>query len=78
LRIARSELDTMPDKISESEESLSKLNLYWNKNVLIMGDLNDEPSDKSIMNYLRATPNSSLMTEWKDRPGAFENKGKAC
>jgi len=67
LTIPRSELDSIPDKIDESEESLFKLNLYWNKSVLVIGDLNDEPPDKSvIMSYLGATPNPSLLREWKD------------
>lgn len=65
LKIPSSEVEAMPDKLEENEEALSKLDLYWNKNVLVMGDLNDEPYDKSILNYLRATPNPSLLQEWR-------------
>ena len=31
-----------------------------------MGDLNDNPFDKSILNYLRATPDQNRMIEWKE------------
>jgi hypothetical protein len=49
----------------QSDESIAKLNERWNKNVLVMGDFNDQPFDKSIMNHLHATPDIEAMQEWK-------------
>jgi hypothetical protein len=41
-------------ELSDSEVSLHQLNHAWNRNILIMGDLNDEPWDRSVMESLRA------------------------
>jgi len=41
--------------LSNDESSLKKINDYWNKNVILMGDFNDEPFDRGIMNYLQAS-----------------------
>jgi len=34
--------------------TLQDLNDRWNRNVLVMGDLNDEPYDRSVLHYLLA------------------------
>jgi hypothetical protein len=49
----------------QSDECITKLDERWNKNVLVMGDFNDQPLDKSIMNHLYATPNAQAMKEWR-------------
>jgi hypothetical protein len=58
------DLKSMQDNL-QSDECIVKLNERWNKNVLVMGDFNDQPFDKSIMNHLHATPNAQAMKEWK-------------
>jgi endonuclease/exonuclease/phosphatase family metal-dependent hydrolase len=47
----------------QSDECIAKLNERWNKNVLVMGDFNDQPFDKSIMDHPHATPNAEAMKE---------------
>jgi hypothetical protein len=43
--------------------SLAKLNARWDQNVLVMGDLNDEPFDRSVFDYLKATKDLDLLEE---------------
>ena len=38
--------------LPNTAESLAHLNQLWNRNVLIMGDLNDEPYARSVLDYL--------------------------
>jgi hypothetical protein len=66
LKVSLDDLREMPTNVKENEESLAKLNQKWNKNVLIMGDLNDNPFDRSILNYLHATPDKNRLIEWKE------------
>ncbi|MEZ6124464.1 MAG: hypothetical protein R3C49_15000 [Planctomycetaceae bacterium] len=40
--------------LSDDDASLQRLNSAWNRNVLVMGDLNDEPWNRSVMEVLRA------------------------
>lgn len=40
-------------KLSDSEVSLHRLNEAWDRNVLVMGDLNDEPWNRSVMDVLK-------------------------
>jgi hypothetical protein len=49
----------------QTDECIAKLNERWNKNGLVMGDFNDQPFDKSIMNHLHAIPNPEAMKEWR-------------
>lgn len=35
--------------------TLAELNRVWNRNVLLMGDFNDEPFNRSVLNYLQAS-----------------------
>lgn len=58
------ELQSMQDNL-QTDECIAKLNERWNKNVLVMGDFNDQPFDKSIMNHLHAIPNPEAMKEWR-------------
>ena len=37
-----------------------------NKNVLVMGDLNDNPYDRSVLNYLHATSDKNRLIDWKE------------
>jgi Endonuclease/Exonuclease/phosphatase family len=64
LKYQADELKFMQDNL-QSDESIAKLNERWNKNVLVMGDFNDQPFDKSIINHLHATPNAQAMKEWR-------------
>lgn len=41
-------------QLKDDDASLGKLNQAWNRNVLIMGDLNDEPWDRSVLETLGA------------------------
>jgi hypothetical protein len=66
LKVSLEELKEMPNNLKDDEESLAKLNQRWNRNVLVMGDLNDNPFDRSILNYLRATPDKNRLIEWKE------------
>lgn len=51
LRMPRAEFLALPD----TEDSLARLNRRWNRNVLVMGDLNDGPNDRSVVRELRAS-----------------------
>jgi hypothetical protein len=64
LKFPVSELKTMPENL-QTDESIAKLNHRWNKNIVIMGDFNDQPFDKSIVNHLRAIPNPEPLKEWR-------------
>jgi hypothetical protein len=64
LKYQADELKSMQDNL-QSDECIAKLDERWNKNVLIMGDFNDQPFNKSIMNHLYATPNAQAMKEWR-------------
>ena len=66
LKVSLDYLKEMPNNLKENEESLDKLNQKWNKNVLVMGDLNDNPFDRSILNYLHATADKNRLIEWKE------------
>ncbi len=39
----------------EASDVLEVLNQRWNRNVLLMGDFNDEPFDRSVLEFLRAS-----------------------
>ncbi len=41
-------------QLKDNEPSLHRLNAQWDRNVLLMGDLNDEPWDRSVMEILKA------------------------
>ena len=50
LKFNREEYAIMPDNESTRDKLLER----WDRNILLMGDFNDEPFDKSILDYLRA------------------------
>ncbi|MCP4787199.1 MAG: hypothetical protein GY903_12000 [Fuerstiella sp.] len=41
-------------QLKDNEPSLHRLNVEWDRNVLLMGDLNDEPWDRSVMEIMKA------------------------
>jgi hypothetical protein len=51
LKYPRAEYLAMQD----STESFQKLNERWNRNVLLMGDFNDEPFSRSVLDFLKAS-----------------------
>ncbi len=68
LKYPKMEIEKFPNNFYSSHEGktvLEKLEERWNINILVMGDFNDEPFDKSIMKYLYATPDKNLLRKWK-------------
>ena len=49
LNMPCAEFPALPD----IQDLLAQLNERWNRNVLVMGDLNDEPNDLSVVRELR-------------------------
>jgi hypothetical protein len=66
LKVSWDELLELPDDLKKDENALAKLNQRWNRNVLIMGDLNDNPYDRSVLNYLHATCDKNRLIDWKE------------
>lgn len=54
LKYDRSEYFELADN-EAVEEVMESLNYRWNRNVLVMGDFNDEPFDRSVLEFLRAS-----------------------
>lgn len=50
---------TMDDSLT----TIDKLNKRWNKNVLFMGDFNDEPFNRSVMDELKASSGEDKLEE---------------
>jgi hypothetical protein len=68
LKYPKMEIEKFPNNFYSTHEGktvLEKLEERWNINILVMGDFNDEPFDKSIMKYLYATPDKNLLRKWK-------------
>ncbi len=59
LKYPKNEFEALPD----TEDSLEKLNERWHRNVLLMGDFNDEPFDRSIMDFLQASSGEDNLEE---------------
>ncbi len=59
LKLPRAQFLALPD----TAQSLTTLNERWNRNVLVMGDFNDEPHDRSIVNYLQGTKDLDRLEE---------------
>jgi endonuclease/exonuclease/phosphatase family metal-dependent hydrolase len=53
----------LPYDILSDKRYVNLINDRWNKNVLLMGDFNDDPFDKSISKFLRAKNNREIYTE---------------
>jgi len=59
LKVDRLDYLSMPD----TEDTLSLLNQRWNRNILLMGDFNDEPFNRSILDYLKASNSTDHLEE---------------
>lgn len=59
LKIGREEFLALPD----TAESLDLLNQRWNQNILLMGDFNDEPFSRSMLEYLQASRDTDHLEE---------------
>jgi hypothetical protein len=59
LKLGRDDFLALPN----TQASLNQLNDLWNQNVIVMGDFNDEPFDRSILDYLQATKDLDLVEE---------------
>ena len=66
VKVSIDELQMLPDNMRSNGEVLAKINQKWDRNVLVMGDFNDNPYDRSILNYLHATPDKNRLVDWKD------------
>jgi endonuclease/exonuclease/phosphatase family protein len=66
LKIPKGDLEKLPDDLLNNSEILDKLNQSWNRNILLMGDFNDEPFDRSMTRYLGATSDVQLLREWME------------
>jgi endonuclease/exonuclease/phosphatase family metal-dependent hydrolase len=49
--------------IPNTAEGLALLNTQWNRNVLLMGDFNDDPFSRSITDYLQASKDLDKVEE---------------
>jgi len=66
VKVSIDELQMLPDNMRSNGEVLAKINQQWDRNVIVMGDFNDNPYDRSILNYLHATPDKNRLVDWKD------------
>jgi hypothetical protein len=51
------------EALANSAAALAQLNARWNRNILLMGDLNDEPFSRSITDYLLASKDLDKVEE---------------
>ncbi|MEW6207186.1 MAG: endonuclease/exonuclease/phosphatase family protein [Acidobacteriota bacterium] len=47
----------------DTAAGLAEINERWNRNVLVMGDLNDEPFNRSVLDYLQGTKDLDHLEE---------------
>ncbi len=59
LKLSRAEFLALPN----TEASLAQLNDRWNRNVLLMGDFNDEPFNRSMLDFLQASSGTDHLEE---------------
>lgn len=66
LKMGRQDFLALPDSV----QSLKKLNGRWDMNVLLMGDFNDEPFNRSVLDYLKSSNSVDHLEEpvKKDSP----------
>ena len=64
LKIPKEELYGLPN--SFNKDHLTRLDYEWNKNVLLMGDFNDEPYKESLTKYLNSVSDIKNCREWKE------------
>ena len=50
-------------ELTNSQKSMDLINKHWDKNVLLMGDFNDEPFDRSILDFLQASNGEDHLEE---------------
>lgn len=55
--------------LANDESTLKLVNDTWDKNMILMGDFNDEPYDRSITNYLQASKDLDHIEEGFRRSG---------
>jgi endonuclease/exonuclease/phosphatase family metal-dependent hydrolase len=78
LRFSRAEFLALPDTAATRKAIVER----WNRNVLLMGDFNDEPCDRSILDGLQATRDIDRMEEdvkipaGKNKPAAVGYLGR--
>lgn len=68
LKLPKAEFMALPN----TSASLKKLNEYWSNNVLLMGDFNDEPFDRSIMDFLQASNGEDHLEEPIKKSGGLK------
>ncbi len=73
LRFNRAEFLDLPDTAATRKAIIDR----WNRNVLLMGDFNDEPFDRSVLEALQATRDLDRMEEDVKIP-AGKNKPAAA
>lgn len=49
--------------MSDTQNTLEKLNTRWNRNVIVMGDFNDEPFNRSLLDELKASSGEDKLEE---------------
>ncbi len=54
------------EKLNSLTKFLEELDYHWNKNILIMGDFNDDPFNESIIDHLGAVPDIERCRELKN------------
>jgi len=59
LKLDRTAFQNVPDTAA----GMATLNARWNRNVLVMGDLNDEPFSRSVTDYLLASKDLDKVEE---------------
>jgi hypothetical protein len=59
LKFPRKAFLAMPD----TEATLERLNERWNRNILLMGDFNDEPFNRSLLDELQASSGEDKLEE---------------
>jgi len=59
LKLNRADYASVPN----TPAGLATLNARWNSNVLVMGDFNDEPYNRSVTDYLRASKDLDKVEE---------------
>ncbi|MDJ0780894.1 MAG: hypothetical protein QNJ22_02930 [Desulfosarcinaceae bacterium] len=69
LKMTRQELLALPDTAA----SMNLLQARWNRNILAMGDFNDEPFNRSVMEELRASSGLDKLEEPVERSGTYEH-----
>lgn len=73
LKIPFEEIKYLPHEILSDKRYIDTINTRWNKNVLLMGDFNDDPFDKSISKFLRAKNDKEVYVELNESLEIFRN-----